>query len=133
MTRASRLFLMAVSHLLFAAAAEAQGVSFIARRDFAAGFAPLSVAVGDFNGDGVEDLAVANHSSNNVSVLLGNGDGSFQAALDFGAGSSPRSVAVGDFNGDGRPDLAVANENSNNVSVLINNTPLAKQTSNGKK
>ena len=103
MTRASGLFLMAVSHLLFAAAAEAQGVSFIARRDFGAGSGPVSVTVGDFDGDGKLDLAVANSDSNNVSVLLGNGDGSFQAAQDFGAGISPRSVAVGDFNGDGSP------------------------------
>ena len=62
---------LAVSHLVLAAAAEAQGVSFIARRDFAAGSVPVSVAVGDFNGDGKLDLAVANGSSNNVSVLLG--------------------------------------------------------------
>jgi hypothetical protein len=67
---------------------------------------------------------VANAGSNTVSVLLGNGDGSFQAARSFGAGSGPRSVAVGDFNGDGRLDLAVANQNSNDVSVLINNTGL---------
>ena len=133
MTRASGLFLIAVSDLLFAAAAEAQGVSFIARRDFSVGRFPYSVAVGDFNGDGKPDLAVANYRSNNVSVLLGNGDGSFQAAQDFGAGSHPYSVAVGDFNGDGKPDLAVANSGSNNVSVLINNTPMAKQRSNGKK
>ena len=60
------------------------------------------------------DLAVANVSSG-VSVLLGNGDGTFQAAVDFGGGGV--SVAVGDFNGDGKPDLAVL------VSVLLNNTP----------
>ena len=72
MTRASRLFLMAVSHLLFAEAAEAQGVSFIARRDFGAGSGPVSVTVGDFDGDGKLDLAVANSDSNNVSVLINN-------------------------------------------------------------
>ena len=53
-------------------AADAQTVSFIARRDFAAGTAPVSVAVGDFNGDGVPDLAVANFISNNVLVLINN-------------------------------------------------------------
>jgi hypothetical protein len=66
---------------------------------------------------------VPNGISQDVSVLLGNGDGSFQAAQNFGAGSFPVSVAVDDFNGDGLPDLAVANDSSNNVSVLINNTP----------
>ena len=63
---------LTVSHLLLAAAAEAQGVSFIARRDFGAGSYPVSVAVGDFNGDGKPDLAVANYYSNNVSVLINN-------------------------------------------------------------
>ena len=54
-----------------------------------------------------------------MSVLLGDGAGSFGAATNFGAGSAPRSVAVGDFNGDGKQDLATANQNSNNVSVLL--------------
>jgi len=57
---------LAVSHLLLAASVQAQSVSFIARRDFAAGTHPLSVAVGDFNGDGRIDLAVANQDSNDV-------------------------------------------------------------------
>ena len=47
-----------------------------------------------------------------MSVLLGNGDGTFQPAQTYAAGAVPRSVAVGDFNGDGKPDLAVANQNS---------------------
>jgi len=86
-----------------------QTISFIARRDFGVGAAPTSVAVGDFNGDGAQDLAVANFGSNDVSVLRGNGDGTFQAAVNFGVGERPFSVAVGDFNGDGPQDLAVAN------------------------
>jgi VCBS repeat protein len=65
---------------------------------------------------------VANAASTSVSVLLGNGDGTFQAGRLFGAGTYPRSVAVGDFNGDGKPDLVVSNYLSGNVSVLINNT-----------
>jgi hypothetical protein len=77
--------------------------------------APLS-------GDGKLDLAAANAGSNSVSVLLGNGDGSFPAAApSFGAGRDPYSVA-GDFNRDGALDLAAANLLSDNVSVLINNT-----------
>jgi hypothetical protein len=102
----------------------AQGeVSFIARRDFVVGGYPRSVTVGDFNGDAVQDLAVANQGSNNVSILLGNGDGTFGAARNFGVGSIPWSVTVGDFNGDALPDLAVANAGSNSVSILINDTP----------
>ena len=60
--------------------------------------------MGDFNVDGLPDLAVANSGSNNVSVLLGNGDGSFQAVQNFEAESRPFSIAVADFNGDGLPD-----------------------------
>jgi hypothetical protein len=70
----------------------------------------LSVAVGDFNKDGNSDLVTANNATNNVSLLLGNGDGTFGAATYFGVGSSPYTVAVGDFNGDGNSDLATANQ-----------------------
>ena len=81
---------------------------------------PVSVAVGDFNGDGKADLAVVNDStSNSVSVLLGNGNGTFQAAVNYGLSASGYSVAVGDFNGDGKADLAVANHSG--VSVLLGN------------
>jgi hypothetical protein len=92
-------------------------------RTIAVGRFVWSVAVGDFNGDGRPDLAVASSGSNDVSALLGIGDGIFQAGQSFTAGNSPVSVAVGDFNGDGRLDLVVANENSNTVSILVNSTP----------
>src|SRR5207253_6982357 len=85
-----------------------------------AGSNPTSAAVGDFNGDGKLDLAVANAGSKNVSVLLGNGDGTFKAPVNFGA-PGPQSVAVGDFNGDGNLDLAVANLSSGNVSIRLGN------------
>ena len=90
---------------------------------FAAGSQPYSVAVGDFNGDGIPDLAVANSGDNTVTVLLGNGSGGFTAATGspFAAGSYPDSVAVGDFNGDGIADLVVANLYSNNVTILLGN------------
>src|SRR5438067_331231 len=93
--------------------------AFTAQQTFATGLGPNSVAVGDFNGDGKPDLAVANLSSNTVSVLLGNGDGTFAPQQTFATGSSPYSVAVGDLNGDGLPDLAVSDANSNMVSVLL--------------
>src|SRR2546426_738232 len=126
MTRNSaRLSLLIVATLFVASTfptpALAQTVSFIARRDFVVGKNPVSVAVGDFNGDRVQDLAVANYDSTTVQVLLGNGDGTFRAVLTFGVGSRPRSVAVGDFNGDGVPDLAVTNYESATVSVLLGN------------
>ncbi|WP_286825470.1 Calx-beta domain-containing protein [Microcystis sp. LSC13-02] len=84
------------------------------------GITPYSVTVGDFNGDGKSDLAVANFGiGSNVSVLLGTGTGSFGTATNFSVGNSPISVTVGDFNGDGKSDLAVANYSSNNVSVRL--------------
>jgi hypothetical protein len=66
------LVVLYLQTLILAGSAEAWNVSFIARRDFAAGNFPTSVAVGDFNGDGVQDLAVANVNSANVSVLINN-------------------------------------------------------------
>lgn len=90
---------------------------------YGTGSEPNAVAVGDLNGDAKLDLAVANRSGSSVSVLLGNGDGTFVAAVSFttGAfGSNPYSVAIGDLNGDGKLDLAIANVGTDNVAVLLN-------------
>jgi hypothetical protein len=79
-----------------------------------------AIAVGDFNQDGNLDLVATNFGGNTVSVLLGNGDGTFQAPTSYAVGTQPDQIAVGDFNGDGYPDLAVNNYGSNNVSILLN-------------
>jgi hypothetical protein len=73
------------------------------------------------NGDGRPDLVAANSYSNSVSVLLGNGNGTFNAAKNFAVGLGPDSVAVADVNGDGRPDLITANKVGYSVSVLLGN------------
>jgi WD40 repeat protein len=78
------------------------------------------VAVADLDGDGVLDLAVANGGSNNVSVLLGNGDGTFQAAANYAVGSDPVAIAAGNFDGNGYLDLSVANKGDNTLSRLYN-------------
>src|SRR5262249_2645874 len=81
---------------------------------------PVAVATADFNGDGIPDLVTANLNSQNVSVLLGNGDGSFRPAVNYGSLSIfPMSVAVGDFNGDGTPDLAVTISERQKVVLLL--------------
>ncbi|MFM6731750.1 MAG: FG-GAP-like repeat-containing protein, partial [Microcystis panniformis] len=87
--------------------------------NFSVGLYPNSVMVGDFNGDGKSDLAVANYGSNTVSILLGTGTGSFGIVTNFAVGTKPVSVTAEDFNDDGKTDLATANTNSNNISVLL--------------
>lgn len=87
--------------------------------NYPVGTSPYSVAVGDFNGDGVQDVATANFLSDNISVLLGDGSGAFGPSTSFGAGDGPSSVTVADVNRDGFQDLVSTNFSSNNVSVLL--------------
>ncbi|PYJ97759.1 MAG: VCBS repeat-containing protein [Verrucomicrobia bacterium] len=110
-----------VSSLFHTAPAVAGGSpapNFTAPRAFDAGGNCFSVAVGDFNGDGASDLAVADFDSDQVSVLLSKGDGTFQPAANYAVGMAPVSVAVADFNGDGKPDLVAANDDVWDVSSL---------------
>src|SRR5580704_2975207 len=83
------------------------------------------IVTGDFNGDGKLDLGVVNVNDSTVSILLGNGDGTFQPQVTFATGSGPGALAVGDFNGDGKLDLAVPfagqGNNDGGVSVLLGN------------
>jgi hypothetical protein len=103
-------------------------------QNFAADLEPATVAVGDFNGDGKLDLAVGNavnQVQGGVSVLLGNGDGTFQAPRNFpillgGFYQGAFSLAVGDFNGDGRPDLAAG---AAGASILLNQLVTTTTTS----
>jgi len=86
------------------------------------GVEPTSIAVADFNGDGIADLAIGPFLPTGVTyplmILLGNGDGTFTAAAPIELPALPYSIAVGDFNGDGKTDMAVA---SGGVTVLLGN------------
>lgn len=116
--------------------------TFGAKTDYATGSLPVSVATGDFNGDGNLDVVVVNEncapgpratcSAGSVSILLGNGDGTFQPHADYATGTQPVWVATGDFNADGNLDLVVvnqncpslscnSNDNSGSVSILLGN------------
>ena len=98
----------------------------------AVGSAPSALAIGDFIGNysastptlsGNLSVAVANAGSNNVTVLIGGGNGTFAPASGspIAVGTAPSALAVADLNGDGMFDLAVANSGSNNVTVLLGN------------
>jgi hypothetical protein len=108
--------------------ARAAEPNFASARHFAVGTSPTTATHADFNGDGKVDLAAQNYGTDNVSVLLGNGDGTFQPKTDFTVGDAPTAVVSGQFNDDNADnkvntqdfvDLAVANQNSRNVSVLL--------------
>jgi hypothetical protein len=83
------------------------------------GLHPVSLASGDFDGDGRLDLVVANFDSNTVSVMRGLGEGRLAAKVDYPTGAGPRSVVMGDVNGDGQLDVVAASSVSDTLSVLF--------------
>ena len=108
------------------------GTTFQSPASFPVGTNPVSVVTADFNSDGILDLAVANQNCaagppcgpGTVSILLGNGDGTFNSKVDYASAAGPNAIAVGDFDGDGKLDLAVAAGNGgsgNVVSILLGN------------
>jgi hypothetical protein len=78
--------------------------SFVAPQDFPTAQNPTQAVIGYFTGNGIPDLAVADRNAQRVSILLGNGDGTFSPPLNFAVRFSPNSLAVGDFDGDGVPE-----------------------------
>ncbi len=101
--------------------------TFQPQQTYTVGPGPDAVAVADVNGDGIPDQIVANSGplgdpNHTISVLLGNGDGTFQPQQTFDVGRDPVAVAVGDLTGDGKPDLVIANYGDDTVSLLRNDT-----------
>lgn len=99
--------------------------AFASKVDYPTGNNPAQVVTADFDGDGVPDLAVTNtdtdtlSDTDSVSVLLGNGDGTFSAKVDYPTGDHPEAMAVGDFDGDGSPDLLLGTASTDPASVLF--------------
>ena len=98
--------------------ARSNAVDFEPATTYPVGTSPSAIVAGDFSGDGKSDLAVANAGSNNISVLVNNGDGTFKPAVNSPAGTSPQAIAAADFNGDGKLDLVAINagDSSKNAS-----------------
>ena len=88
---------------------------------YTVGADPVAVAVGDVDGDGLDDVVTANKTGHNVSFLLSSTPGSI-VSVPLGGNRSPVSIVLADFDGDGRLDLATANSTGNNVSVMLHNS-----------
>ena len=77
------------------------------------------VVIEDFNADGAADLAVTNQNANNVSILLGDGTGTFKGKMDFPAGGAPQRIAAADLDGDRNLDLVLPITTGNAVAILF--------------
>jgi len=100
-------------------------LSFAAAISLTTGSTPYDLVIADLNGDGLQDIAVANAGTTTVSVFkntMSAGTLSFAAKSDFTVGSNPKGIAIGDIDGNGVPDIVVSNSGSTTISVLRNTT-----------
>jgi hypothetical protein len=108
-------------------------------RDYPAGTAPTSIVIGDFNVDGLPDLAVVDGNTiatgatgnNAVSILIGGGDGTFSSNFELPVQTNPQSIVTADFNDDSKPDIAVANAGSNTMTVILNSSSVFNGSNGG--
>jgi hypothetical protein len=80
---------------------------------------PIAVGVADINRDTYPDLVSANYGSNNVSLLLNNGNGTFAVPVNFDVGNLAMALILGGFDNNGLQDIAVTNTQDNTVSILL--------------
>jgi hypothetical protein len=95
------------------------GFSFVVQNNYQVGTKPIGAVFGDFNEDGIVDMAVANEDSDDVSILKGFGGGLFLPQNRFPIGLEPNSITTADFDVDGNLDLAVANDSLDRVTVIF--------------
>jgi hypothetical protein len=119
-TRMSSLILLVPMLALFIARSclATTAVQFAAATNCNVGVNPVSIAIADFNRDGHLDIATANDSTGNLTILLGDGQGGFTVKTNYPIGTVPQGVATGDFNGDGIPDLIVTRAYGNQAIIL---------------
>ena len=121
LTRMAAMLAAGVVMFLLFPMLPARASGFQTHVDYVTGVDPASVAVGDFNGDGLLDLVTGDYDDDTESVFLGNGDGTFLPRVFFPTGSCPLSLTVADVNADGKMDLIVTDHDANTVSVLLGN------------
>src|SRR5215510_7252843 len=120
------LYITSLSLLMGSASAQVSNLFFEAPSGNTAP-GPDKMTLADFNHDGRLDIATANFCSvrdcdlGTLSILLGNGDGTFKKHVDYGVGPTPEAIVAGDFNGDGNPDLAVLSQQTLGLSIFIGN------------
>jgi len=95
-------------------------IMFLAPEFYETGNGPRSACMKDLDGNSTLDLVVANQASNNFSVLLNNGDGTFGCATNYNTGNVPHMACISDFDSDGDNDLAVVNRDSDDIHVYMN-------------
>jgi hypothetical protein len=96
--------------------------TFNAPGTFATGSSPVSLAIADFNQDGLQDIIAVNQNDSTISLLVNASGGQFSLPLDLSVGSGPAGIATADFKADGLPDVAVADKDNATVTVVLDST-----------